>query len=107
MFIEALLVVSLHKQHEYEYPTPAQMRALRVCESSNRTNAVSRTGKYRGLYQFDIDTWQSVGGLGDPARASRAEQNHRARLLYRSRGWEPWPHCGQVARNTMEWIIKD
>lgn len=104
MLIEAILAVSLNNPPE---PTPAQWRALRVCESSNRTNAVSRSGKYRGLYQFDTTTWASVGGSGDPARATRAEQNQRARLLYKSRGWQPWPVCGKIAQNTMEWIIKD
>lgn len=67
--------------------------ALAMCESSNRTSAVNRTGKYRGLYQFDLPTWQSVGGIGDPAATSRYEQTHRAKLLYKKRGWQPWPQC--------------
>ena len=74
--------------------TERQWQVLRNCESGDRPGAVSASGKYRGLYQFDYRTWQSVGGSGDPAAASRAEQNKRAYLLYESRGWYPWPHCG-------------
>ena len=44
----------------------------------------------RGLYQFEYSTWSSVGGSGDPAYASRAEQTYRAWLLYRRDGWGPW-----------------
>lgn len=69
------------------------LAALAMCESTNRTNAVSRSGKYRGLYQFDRPTWQSVGGTGDPAVASYTEQTRRARQLYKARGWQPWPQC--------------
>lgn len=69
-------------------------RALAECESSNNPRSVSSSGKYRGLYQFDYRTWQSVGGTGDPAQASRAEQTRRAYLLYLARGRQPWPVCG-------------
>jgi len=69
-------------------------RALRDCESSNNyTDRDSAT--YRGAYQFDLETWQSVGGTGDPADASPAEQDHRAQLLYAVRGRQPWPVCGR------------
>jgi hypothetical protein len=44
----------------------------------------------RGGEQFTYGTWQSVGGHGDPAMASRAEQTWRAYVLWRRRGWEPW-----------------
>jgi len=96
MLVEALLFLGLQD----DSPTPSQWQALRMCESSNITNAVSRTGKYRGLYQFDLDTWRSVGGSGDPAQATRAEQYRRAVLLHKKRGWQPWPHCGKVAATT-------
>ena len=52
------------------------------------------SGKYRGAYQFDYRTWQSVGGWGDPAAASKLEQDYRAALLYARRGPQPWPVCG-------------
>jgi hypothetical protein len=50
---------------------------------------------YRGLFQFDCQTWQSVGGSGDPAAASPAEQYARAQALQQQRGNQPWPVCGQ------------
>lgn len=49
---------------------------------------------FRGLYQFDCQTWHSVGGSGDPAAASPAEQRRRAEILQGQRGNSPWPVCG-------------
>ena len=67
---------------------------IRQCESSGNYQAVSAGGKYRGAYQFDQGTWESVGGSGDPAAASPAEQDSRARQLQSQRGNSPWTHCG-------------
>lgn len=72
--------------------------ALARCESSDDPHAVSPSGRFRGLYQFDLRTWRSVGGHGDPAQASRAEQTLRAQLLYAERGAQPWPLCGRWLR---------
>ena len=79
---------------------------LAHCESSHRADVVSRTGKYRGLYQFDLPTWRSVGGTGDPAKASRAEQTKRAKILYQKRGWKPWPQCSVKLGLRDEWRTK-
>lgn len=79
-------------------PSEAQWAALRNCEAGGNYRAVSRSGKYRGAYQFDQRTWESLGGTGDPAAASPAEQDARARLLYSQRGWRPWPVCGRFLR---------
>ncbi|MGY1849372.1 ubiquitin-like domain-containing protein [Blastococcus sp. SYSU DS1021] len=68
--------------------------ALAACESGGRPNAVSGTGKYRGMYQFSQATWNAVGGAGDPAAASADEQTYRAQLLYQRSGAGQWPHCG-------------
>lgn len=68
--------------------------ALANCESGGRPNAVSSTGKYRGMYQFSQATWSSVGGAGDPAAASADEQTYRAQLLYQRSGAGQWPKCG-------------
>jgi resuscitation-promoting factor RpfB len=68
--------------------------ALAACESGGRPNAVSGTGKYRGMYQFSYGTWAGVGGSGDPAAASAAEQTARAQALYERSGAGQWPHCG-------------
>ena len=68
--------------------------ALAQCESGGRPNAVSSTGKYHGLYQFSVATWQAVGGAGLPSQASPDEQTYRAQLLYQRSGAGQWPHCG-------------
>ena len=74
--------------------SPATMEAIAACESGGDPTAVSADGTYRGLYQFDYGTWESVGGSGDPAAASAAEQTYRAALLYSESGSSPWPVCG-------------
>lgn len=42
------------------------------------------------MYQFMRTTWHEVGGRGDPARASVAEQTKRAIMLHARYGWAPW-----------------
>lgn len=64
------------------------------CESGGDPAAVSPDGQYRGMYQFSRSTWESVGGVGDPAGASVAEQTHRAEILLATAGAGQWPHCG-------------
>ncbi|MEO0494611.1 MAG: transglycosylase family protein [Actinomycetota bacterium] len=68
---------------------------LRFCESTHNYEAISPSGTYRGAYQFDFATWQTVGGTGDPAAAPPEEQDARARELYARRGPQPWPECGR------------
>ena len=68
--------------------------ALAGCESGGNASAVDPTGTYHGLYQFDAQTWQSVGGSGVASQASAAEQTKRAQMLYDQRGSQPWPVCG-------------
>ena len=72
--------------------------ALANCESGGNPSAVSSTGKYRGLYQFSRETWASVGGSGDPAAASAAEQTKRAQMLLSRSGAGQWPECGRHLR---------
>ena len=48
-------------------------------------------GTYRGKYQFDMQTWASQGGSGDPAAASEEEQDYRAALLYSAPAPAPGP----------------
>ena len=76
-------------------PSYEQWAALRNCESGGNYQAVSPSGLYRGAYQFDLGTWASVGGSGDPALAPPAEQDHRAQVLWSQRGSAPWPICGR------------
>jgi Transglycosylase-like domain len=72
----------------------AVLDAIGACESGGDPTAVSADGAYRGKYQFDYGTWESVGGTGDPAAASEREQDYRAALLYAQAGSSPWPVCG-------------
>jgi hypothetical protein len=72
----------------------ATLDAIGACESGGDPTAVSSDGSYRGKYQFDYGTWESVGGSGDPAAASESEQDYRAALLYAQSGSSPWPVCG-------------
>ena len=73
---------------------PPHLAAIAQCESGGNPAAVSADGTYRGLFQFDYGTWASVGGTGDPAAASVAEQVKRASILYARSGSSPWPICG-------------
>jgi hypothetical protein len=72
----------------------ATLDAIGACESGGDPAVVSSDGTYRGKYQFDYGTWESVGGSGDPAAASEQEQDYRAALLYSQSGSSPWPVCG-------------
>ncbi|WP_239516907.1 resuscitation-promoting factor [Streptomyces sp. ICC4] len=70
--------------------------ALARCESGGRPAATDPSGTYGGLYQFDVRTWQSLGGSGRPQDAPGPEQTYRAKKLYVQRGASPWPHCGRT-----------
>jgi Transglycosylase-like domain len=78
-----------------EPPSPT-LEAIAHCESRGDPTAVSSDGVFRGKYQFDVTTWQSLGGSGDPALASEREQDRRARALAAERGSAPWPVCGSA-----------
>jgi hypothetical protein len=71
------------------------LEAIAACESGGDPGAIGGGGLYRGKYQFDLQTWASVGGSGDPAAAPEAEQDKRAAMLYAQSGATPWPVCGQ------------
>jgi hypothetical protein len=72
----------------------ATLESIAACESGGDPTIVSADGSYRGKYQFDYGTWEAMGGSGDPAAASEAEQDYRAALLYAQAGSSPWPVCG-------------
>ena len=72
----------------------ATLESIASCESGGDPTAISSDGSYRGKYQFDFGTWESVGGSGDPAAAPESEQDYRAALLYAQTGSSPWPVCG-------------
>lgn len=74
---------------------PGALRSIAACESNGNPRAISASGMYRGKYQFSRSTWRSVGGSGDPARASETEQDRRAAILYRTGGPGHWPVCSR------------
>ncbi len=73
--------------------TPGVLQDIAQCESGGDPSAVSSDGQYRGKYQFDRQTWQGLGGSGDPAQASEAEQDRLAQQLYQQSGTDPWAGC--------------
>jgi len=75
-------------------PVPSQLNAIAACESGGDYATNTGNGFY-GAYQFDLQTWQAVGGSGLPSDASRAEQDMRAARLYARAGAAPWPVCGR------------
>jgi hypothetical protein len=83
-------------------PTAAQWDAVRRCESTHNYAAISRSGLYRGAYQFSQQTWDWVAGIHypflvgiDPAEAIPGWQDVMAYTLYAMRGWDQWPICGR------------
>jgi hypothetical protein len=71
-----------------------KLARIAQCESGGDPGAIGGGGAFRGKYQFTIPTWQSVGGTGDPAKASEAEQDKRAAILLARNGTRDWPVCG-------------
>lgn len=68
--------------------------AIAQCESGGNWAINTGNGYYGGL-QFNLGTWQSNGGTGNPATASKTEQIRVANVLYSRRGLQPWPVCGR------------
>ena len=68
--------------------------SVAACESGG--NPTTSTGNgYYGLYQFDRQTWESLGYRGTADQYSAAVQTQAAERLYAQRGSSPWPICGQ------------
>jgi hypothetical protein len=70
------------------------LEAIAACESGGDPTTDIGNGFY-GKYQFTLETWAAVGGSGNPAHASEAEQDRRAAILYAQAGASPWPVCGR------------
>jgi hypothetical protein len=71
------------------------LQRIAQCESGGNPRAVGGGGRYRGKYQFSYSTWRGVGGSGDPAAATEAEQDRRAAMLMQRGGSGQWPVCGR------------
>jgi hypothetical protein len=70
------------------------LRAIANCESHGNPRAIGGGGRYRGMFQMTFQIWAAVGGHGDPAAASVAQQYYRAALVYHRYGSGQWPVCG-------------
>jgi hypothetical protein len=81
------------KQAQQSNASPA-LQAIAACESGGNPSTDTGNGFY-GKYQFTQQTWQAVGGSGNPAQASEAEQDRRAAQLLAQAGPGQWPVCGQ------------
>ena len=62
------------------------------CESGGDYSARNPSGA-GGAYQIMPGTWAAYGGSGDPASASKAEQDRVAARIYEAEGSAPWS-CG-------------
>ncbi|HEV7460860.1 MAG TPA: transglycosylase family protein [Solirubrobacteraceae bacterium] len=94
----AALIIHRHAQrHARARPVsiPPLLRRIAECESHGNPRSIGGGGAYRGMFQFSQDTWNSVGGHGDPASASVAEQVRRAEMLLARSGPGQWPVCSQ------------
>jgi hypothetical protein len=68
------------------------LAAIRQCESGGNYSTDTGNGFY-GAYQFTQSSWAAVGGSGNPAAASPAEQDKRAGMLMARSGAGNWPVC--------------
>jgi peptidoglycan hydrolase-like protein with peptidoglycan-binding domain len=97
--LEALGLAGAPTNGSTKAATPADvstvMAKIAECESGGDPTAVSPSGEYRGKYQFSQETWESLGGTGDPAEADESVQDMYAAGLYQQRGLAPWPACSQ------------
>ena len=79
-------------------PSDAVLARIRKCESHGNYRAVSRSGTYRGAYQFSRSTWDNTARRAgrfdlvgiDPAAAAPADQDFLAWSLYTWQGSAPW-----------------
>jgi outer membrane biosynthesis protein TonB len=65
---------------------------LAACEAGGNWSTDTGNGYFGGL-QFSQGAWESVGGSGNPAQASRDEQISRGKALQAVRGWGAWGEC--------------
>ncbi len=66
--------------------------AVAQCESGGNWAANTGNGAYGGL-QFKQATWESYGGVGNPANASKQQQIAVADRVLAGQGPGAWPKC--------------
>lgn len=69
--------------------------ALSRCEAGGRPDAVSRSGKYFGAFQFSLGTWHGIGMPGNPIDFPYEVQLDAAKRLQARSGWGQWPVCSR------------
>ncbi|MBU6363522.1 MAG: transglycosylase family protein [Acidobacteria bacterium] len=79
-------------------PSRAVLDRIAQCESGGNPRSIGGGGQFRGKYQFMQSTWEAMGGTGDPAAATEAEQDYRAAVLFVKWGPGQWPVCAAFAR---------
>ena len=79
-------------------PSRAVLERIAWCESRGNPRSIGGGGQFRGKYQFMQSTWEAMGGTGDPAQATEAEQDYRAAVLFVKWGPGQWPVCAAFAR---------
>lgn len=68
---------------------------LSWCEAGGRPDAVSRSGKYFGAFQFSLATWHGIGMEGNPIDYPYDVQLEAAKRLQARSGWGQWPVCSR------------
>jgi len=75
------------------------LERIKACESGGDYGAVSRSGKFRGAFQFSQPAWDGVAPDGwagvAPNEAPPEVQDQAAANLQAARGNAPWPVCGR------------
>ena len=66
--------------------------SIASCETNGNWTSDTGNGYFGGL-QFSQGAWNSVGGNGNPAQASKDEQINRGKMLQEKRGWGVWGAC--------------
>jgi len=89
----ALAVVPMALSTGTAHADSVNWDAIAQCESGGNWAINTGNGAYGGL-QFKQATWNSNGGVGNPATASRAEQIRVAENVLRTQGIKAWPKCG-------------
>lgn len=92
-------VIEIIKHYSMVYGLD-EARVLRIakCESGYNSNALSSSGKFKGLFQFDSSFygWAKKLEIENPDPFN-PEHNTRAATLAMSYGlWSKWPSCSKI-----------
>ncbi len=77
---------------------PGKLSRVMYCESGGRPDAVSRTGRFHGLFQYLPSTWAGASVQAGFAGASIYDakaQIYTTAWKASKQGWGAWPVCGK------------